>query len=187
MANANRDNRDNEWIDRANRDDDQHVVRREFETIEGGLSDRVRREKTEINHDYTKDNRDTANSEVVGADYTRDPFDPNLRSENQGTLEDRTRGYGEPRPESNYPEPFNRDELINTDLNPAAVVPVRSTTGTFRVLAIVLAVVLFALLIAAMYWGWLKPVPRSPQRNGAISTPGTLQTAVLQPSELASF
>jgi hypothetical protein len=144
MANPNRDERDPEGIRRANRDDEQHWSNRGWEKIEGGRSDSEPREP-------------------LGSDLTRSPFDESLLYDEQGRVrQDANVAYGEPRPEANYPRAYDRDQLINTDLNPASVLPPR-TTPSFRILAVVLGIVLLALLAAALWFNFLAPVRRSPE------------------------
>ncbi len=166
MANPEPLDRDLKGIRRANRDEEQHV---HWETIEGGRGRNAR-------------------DPQIGADLTRSPFDESLARDADGNLrEDRVdvlHGYGETNAERNYPAAYNRDELINTDLNPAMVYP-RRTTLVFKVVAIVLGLVGFSLLIAAMYWNWLAPVSRSPEKkNSSLHAPANSTLALRQ---LASF
>ena len=150
-------------VRRANRDEEQHV---RWETIEGGKSKR---------HE-------------VGADLTRSPFDESLaRDENGNLREDRAdvvHGYGEPNPELNYPAAYNRDELMNTDLNPAMEYP-RKTTVSFKIIAVVLGLALFGLLIVALFFHWLAPVRRSPERKSS-KVMGTA-SRVVAVQQFASF
>lgn len=58
-------------------------------------------------------------------------------------------------------DPF-RDPRYDTQLN-AAAVPPKHLGGPLPILAIVLSLVLFALVIALMYWKFQTPSPRSPE------------------------
>jgi hypothetical protein len=158
MAHPERDDdRDLKGLRRANRDDEQHWRDKGWEKIEGGRKP----------SDAKLDDRP-----VIGADLTRSPFDPTLaRDENGNLRKDRAdvlRGYGEPRPERNYPRAYDQDELLNPNINPSFEVP-RSPSATFRILAIVCALLLFGLLVAALYWNFLAPVRRAPEApNGKV-------------------
>jgi hypothetical protein len=57
-------------------------------------------------------------------------------------------------------DPFN-DPRYDTHLK-AGAVPPKNLGGGLRVLAIVIGLVLFALVIALMYWKFQTPSPRSP-------------------------
>ena len=166
MAHPERNDDDLKGLRRANRDDEQHWREKGWEKIEGGR-EIPRSPKTQEPDALTSDERP-----VIGADYTRSPFDPSLVRDEQGHLrEDRAdvlRGYGEPNPERNYPAAYNHDELINTDLNPMMEYP-RATSAPFKILAIVFGLGMFLLLIAALYWNFLAPVRRTPEGpNGRV-------------------
>ncbi len=165
MANPDRnDDRDLQGLRRANRDEEQHWRDKGWERIEGG-KDR---------NPPPREQEQAAEKErtVIGADYTRSPFDPSLVRDEQGNLRtdraDVLRGYGEPNPERNYPRAYDQNELQNPNLNPMMEVP-RSPTATFRILAIVCALVLFGLVAAALYWNFLAPVRHAPEApNGKV-------------------
>ena len=162
MANPEKHNEPLEGLRRANRDDEQHWREKGWEKIEGGRDRTIVRGPNSQEPEITED----TDRPVIGADYTRSPFDPSLARDEQGRIrEDRAdvlRGYGEPIPERNYPLAYNKDELINPDLNPAMTYPPK-TTAPFKILAIALGLVLFGLLAALLYWRFLAPVRRSPE------------------------
>jgi hypothetical protein len=165
-----------EGLRRANRDDEQHWRDKGWEKIEGG-----RNAQSEAVRDGERP--------LIGADLTRSPYDPSLaRDENGNLRQDRAdvlRGYGEPIPERNYPAAYNVDELINTDLNPMMEYP-RKTNATFRIVALTLGLVMFAALIALMFWHWLAPVRRTPEGpNGKVQQEKVHNTAAL--TQFASF
>jgi hypothetical protein len=66
-------------------------------------------------------------------------------------------------------DPF-RDPRFNTNLNPATVPP-KNLGGEVRILAIVLGLILFALVIALMYWKFQTPAPRSPEDPRSSAAP----------------
>jgi hypothetical protein len=178
MAHPERDDDSKlEGLRRANRDDEQHWRDKGWEKIEGGRNSSLPQEPGHEDHP------------VIGADLTRSPFDPSLARDENGNLRndraDVLRGYGEPTPERNYPGAYNRDELINTDLNPMMEYP-RRTNATFRILAIVFGLVVFLAVVALMYWRWLPPVRRSPEGpNGKVQQQQIHNTAAL--TQFASF
>ena len=177
MAHPERnDDRELQGLRRANRDDEQHWRDKGWEKIEGG-------------RDKPRDPAAEAERPIIGADLTRSPYDPLLALDENGNLRDDRadvlRGYGQPNPERNYPAAYNRDELINPDLNPAMEVP-RNPTATFRILAITLGLILFGLLVAALYWNFLAPVRRAPEApNGKVQQQKVQKTVALQ--QFASF
>jgi hypothetical protein len=60
------------------------------------------------------------------------------------------------------------------------------TTATFRILAIVLGLLLFGLVVAALYWNFLAPVKRAPETpNGKVQQQKQHNTAALE--QLATF
>jgi hypothetical protein len=69
----------------------------------------------------------------------------------------------------NSVDPF-RDPRFDTHLN-AAAVPPKNLGGGLRVVAIVLGLVLFALVIALMYWKFQTPSPRSPEDKQSLVVP----------------
>lgn len=181
MANPERnDNNSLEGLRRANRDNEQHWREKGWEKIEGGRNNKLSEEPETVTEGAPP---------KIGADLTRSPYDPALASEGserlRGDSEDVHRGYGEPMDERNYPAAYNRDELINTDLNPMMEYP-RNTTATFRVLAIALGLVLFIGLVVLMYWHWLAPVRRTPEGpNGKVQQQKVQNTAAI--AQFASF
>lgn len=150
---------------RANRDEDQTVHYKGWEKIEGGKGRAPQERK-------------------VGADFTRAPFDESLVRDEYGDLidtrNDPVNGYGEPRPEKNYPRAYSTEDLTNTDLNPKMVYP-KHTTVTFNVWALVLGLVAFGLFLTAMFWNFLPAVRRSPEHpNSSLHAPSATRTAVQQ-------
>lgn len=185
MANPEKHDEPLEGLRRANRDDEQHWREKGWEKIPGG------RDRATVRGPNSQDSEFIDNDErpVIGADYTRSPFDPSLVRDEQGRLRDDRadvlRGYGEPIPERNYPQAYNTDELINTDLNPAMAYPPK-TTAPFKILAITLGLVLFVLLSALMYWRFLAPVRRSPEgKTGSVEQHKVQTTAAIQ--QFAAF
>jgi hypothetical protein len=169
------DDRDLKGLRRANRDGEQHWREKGWEKIEGGKDSSLP--------------KDPASKAVIGADYTRSPFDPALVTDANGNLRDDRadvyRGYGELTPEADQPRVYDRDDLMNPNVNPALEAP-RNTTATFRILAIVLGLLLFGLLVAALYWNFLAPVRRTPEGpNGKVQEHKVQSTAALQ--QFASF
>jgi hypothetical protein len=156
MANLEKNHHKLEGLRRANRDDEQHWRDKGWHSIEGG-----RDPKAPADPRVTRPEGRAS----IGADYTRSPFDESLVHDEQGRIlpnsADVYRGYGEQRPEKNYPHAYDRDELINPNVNPAMEFP-REATATFRILAVVLALVVFGLVVAALSWGFLSPVRQSP-------------------------
>jgi hypothetical protein len=170
-------NHELDGLRRANRDDEQHWREKGWETFEGGRDRRVSQQtrvgrERRVSPQTARDPLAREDRPTIGADYTRSPHDPSLIRDEHGRVRDDCadvfRGYGEPNPEANYPHAFNADELQNPNLNPMMEYP-RSTTATFRILAIVLGLVLFGLLVAALYWNFLAPVRRTPEGpNGKV-------------------
>ena len=173
----NDDDRNLEGIGRANRDDDQSWREKGWETIEGGRG---------------ADPEALFNDEPaqIGADFTRSPADPALVRDEKGNIRDDRvdvlRGYGEPLLEKNYPRAYDRDELVNTDFNPGMEFP-RHTTPSFGILAIVLGLCLFGLLIAAMYWGFLAPVRRTPEGPAKTSKVEQKTSSIAGVQQFAAF
>jgi hypothetical protein len=60
-----------------------------------------------------------------------------------------------------------RDLRYDTNLN-TAMVPPKNLGGGLRVLLIVIAAVLFALMIVLMFWRFQTPSPRSPQPQSRV-------------------
>src|SRR4051812_17602212 len=73
------DDRDLKGLRRANRDDEQHWRDKGWEKIEGGRDSSA-----------PKDPKSSAPGDrpVIGADYTRSPFDPSLVRDERGNLRD---------------------------------------------------------------------------------------------------
>jgi hypothetical protein len=174
------DDRNLKGLRRANRDDEQHWRDKGWEKIEGGRDSNSPKDP----HSSIPADRPT-----IGADYTRSPFDSSLvRDENGNLRDDRAdvlRGYGEPIPDSDRPRSYNRDDLVNPNLNPSLEVP-HDMTATFRILAIVLGLLLFGLVVAALYWNFLAPVKRAPETpNGKVQQQKLQHTATLE--QFATF
>jgi len=174
------DDRDLKGLRRANRDDEQHWRDKGWEKIEGGRDSNAPKEPS---------SNVPGDRPLIGADYTRSPFDPSLVRDESGNLRDDRadvfRGYGEPIPDANRPRSYNRDDLQNPNLNPSLEVP-HDTTATFRILAIVLGLLLFGLVVAALYWNFLAPVKRAPETpNGKVQQQKIQHTAALE--QLATF
>ncbi len=170
MANPRPNDENLQGLRRANRDNEQHVHYQGWEVIEGGR-------------------RNPLDEASVAADYTRAPFDESLVRDEQGRLldtrNDAVHGYGEPRPEKNYPKAYDRADLVNTDLNPMMEYP-KKTTATYNILAVVLALVVFTLVLVAMFWNFLPPVRRSPERpNGAVQATRPVTAQAQPPADLS--
>jgi hypothetical protein len=174
------DDRDLKGLRRANRDDEQHWRDKGWEKIEGGRDSGA---SNEANSNAPGDRP------VIGADYTRSPFDSSLVRDEKGNLRDDRadvlHGYGEPIPEADRPRSFNRDDLENPNINPSMELP-HDTTATFRILAIVLGLLLFGLVVAALYWNFLAPVKRAPETpNGKVQQQKIQHRAALE--QFATF
>lgn len=78
----------------------------------------------------------------------------------------------EPRPEKNFPQAYNIEQLMNPDLNPAMEVPQR-LGATLRIMSLVVAILLFGLLIALIFYRFQTPSQRSPDepRTGMNRAP----------------
>jgi hypothetical protein len=164
---------------RANRDDEQHWSQKGWQKINGGKDREIlpSSETRTTKALATAAKRSPVERETIGADYTRSPFDPLLARDEQGHVRkdraDVLRGYDEPRPERNFPATYNRDELIEQDLDPALEYP-ESTTATFKILAVALGLVLFGLLAAMLFWNFLPPVRKAPEGPEGRSQPKTV-------------